>query len=178
MKIEHISHGFIKQTIRQAMQEIIGKTSIGDFLGKSKIETVEKIEILLKERLKQYGFDIKQFTINEVRPPERVIESISQKNIMEQDALKAQNELLKIQYESKQRVVRAKGKAIAILTEAQAQAKSNQILTQSITETLVNYKTIEKWDGNLPSVSTGKGSSGVVPFINVTPTKKVETKAE
>lgn len=163
--IENISHGFVKQAIRQAMQEVIGKVSIGEFLGRGKYDTVLKIESLLKERLKTYGFDIRQFTINEIRPPEKVIESISQKNIMEQDALKARNQLDKIKYEADQNIAKAKGKAKAILVESQAQAKANQILTQSITETLVNYKAIERWDGNLPSITTGNG--GAVPLINM-----------
>lgn len=173
--IEFIGHGFVKQAIRQAMQEIIGKIAIGEFLGKGKYDAVLKVENLLKERLQIYGFDVRQFTINEIRPPEKVIESISQKNIMEQDALKAQNELAKIKYEADQNIARARGKAKAILAESQAQAKANQILTQSITETLVNYKAIEKWDGNLPSITTGNG--GAVPLINVQLPAKAEPVA-
>lgn len=164
--IDHISHGYIKQTIRQAMQEVMGKMAITDFLGKAKAEAVNKVEDLLVQRLKQYGFDIKQFTINEIRAPELVINAISQKNVMEQDALKAQNELLKIKYEAQQKVELSKGQSQALLMEAQAQAKANNILTQSINNTLVEYKAIDKWDGNMPTVSTGK-SGGAVPLINM-----------
>ena len=78
---------------------------------------------------------------------------------MEQEALRAQNELVKYQYEAQQKVERAKGKAKAILLEAQSQAQANQILTSSISDTLVKYKSVEKWDGFLPSVSTSKSSS-------------------
>ncbi|MFN8674039.1 MAG: prohibitin family protein [Candidatus Sericytochromatia bacterium] len=157
--IDSITHGFVKQTIRQSMQEIIGKTSISDFLGKNKADAVQKIEEDLKIRLSQYGFEVKQFTINWIRPPQAVIEAISQKNIMEQEALKAQNELVKFQYEAQQKAEKAKGKAKAILIEAEAQAKANKILSNSISETLVKYKSIEKWDGLLPTVSTGKGNN-------------------
>ncbi|RYE40152.1 MAG: hypothetical protein EOP48_24985 [Sphingobacteriales bacterium] len=41
--IENISHGYIKQSIRQAMQEVIGKMTITDFLGKGKADTVDKV---------------------------------------------------------------------------------------------------------------------------------------
>lgn len=163
--IERISHGYIKQTIRQAMQEVMGKMPITDFLGKGKAEAVNKIQDLLSIRLKQYGFDIKQFTINETRAPALVIEAISQKNVMEQDALKAQNELLKIKYEAQQKIELSKGQSQALLLEAQAQAKANNILTQSINNTLVEYKAIDKWDGNMPTVSTKGG--GAVPLINM-----------
>ncbi len=167
--IENISHGYIKQSIRQAMQEVIGKMTITEFLGRGKADTVFKVKDILSQRLKQYGFNIKQFTINEIRPPQLVIDAISQKNIMEQEALQAQNELLKIKYETQQRVELSKGQAKAILIEAQAQAKSNNILTQSINSNLVEYKAINKWDGNLPSVS----SKGAIPIINMTIPKSV-----
>jgi regulator of protease activity HflC (stomatin/prohibitin superfamily) len=163
--IENISHGFIRQTVRQVMQEVVGKMNIADFLGKNKAEAVTKIEAALQTRLKQYGFNIKQFTLNEIRPPESVIQAIEQKNIMGQDALRAQNELLKVKYEAQQRIEKAKGGAKAILEIAQAQAKANIILSQSITDTLVQYKSIEKWDGYMPTVSTKGG--GAVPLINL-----------
>ncbi len=173
--IENISHGFIRQTIRQAMQEVVGKMAIADFLGRYKAEAVSKIEEALQLRLKQYGFNIKQFTLNEIRPPESVIQAIEQKNIMGQDALRAQNELLKVKYEAQQRIEKAKGGAKSILEIAQAQAKANNILSQSITETLVQYKSIEKWDGNMPTVSTKGG--GAVPLININlPEKEVREK--
>lgn len=168
--IDHISHGYIKQTIRQAMQEVMGKMAVTDFLGKGKADAVNKIQELLGLRLKQYGFDIKQFTINETRAPVLVIEAISQKNVMEQDALKAENELLKIKYEAQQKVELSKGQSQAILLEAQSQAKANNILTQSINNTLVEYKAIDKWDGNMPTVSTQGG--GAVPLININLTQK------
>ncbi len=164
--IENISHGFIKQTIRQAMQEVIGKMAITEFLGKNKADAVATVEANLQQRLKQYGFNIEQFTINEIRPPQLVIDAISQKNVMEQDALRAQNELAKIKYESMQKIEISKGKSKALLMEAQAQAKSNIILAHSITDTLVEYRAIEKWDGDMPRVATGKGN-GAVPLINM-----------
>lgn len=168
-----ISHGFVKQTIRQAMQEIVGNMNISDFLGKSKADAVSKIENTLQERLKQYGFTIKQFTLNEIRPPQLVIDAISQKNIMNQEALMAENKLSKVEYEAQQNIARAKGKAQAIIEVAQAQAKANIILNQSINDTLVKYKAIEKWNGNLPSVST----KGAVPLINIpAPGKQQETE--
>lgn len=174
--IENISHGYIKQSIRQAMQEVIGKMTITDFLGKGKADTVDKVKDLLSQRLKQYGFIIKQFTINEIRPPQLVIDAISQKNVMEQEALKAQNELLKIRYEAQQKIELSKGQSKALLMEAQAQAKANNILTQSISGDLVEYRAIEKWDGNMPTVSTNKG--GALPLININVPERIKPTAE
>src|ERR1700741_4181653 len=89
--IESIQHGYVKQAIRQALQEVVGSEEIADILGPKKAETVMLTQRLLSERLQQYGFIVKQFTINEIRAPQAVMEAISIKNVMQQQALTAQN---------------------------------------------------------------------------------------
>jgi len=160
--INLITHGFVKQTIRQVMQEIVGHTEIVNFLGKDKAAVVTAIQEDLQKRLGQYGFVIKQFTMNEIRAPESIVTAIEAKNTMAQDALRAQNELQKIQFESQQKVIQADGDAKATLTRAQSQAESNRLLAESITPTLVEYRRIEKWDGVMPQVM---GSAN--PFVTL-----------
>jgi hypothetical protein len=55
-----------------------------------------------------------------------------------------------------------KGEAESILVVAQGQAKPNDALSRSISPILVQYKSIEKWNGILPQVS-----GGAVPFIDL-----------
>jgi len=159
-EIEQITHGFIKQTVRQVMQEIVGKVNVADFLGKDK--AVNQIENLLGTKLLQYGFTIKQFTLNEIRAPESVINAISQKNIMEQEALMAENKLLKVKYEAMQKIEQARGKSESILIYAQAQSEANKILSSSINDNLVKYKEIEKWDGNLPKYNINNKTQALI----------------
>lgn len=161
-EIEQITHGFIKQIIRQVMQEVIGKINVSDFLGKDKDKAVNQIEELLSKKLFDYGFFIKQFTLNEIRAPESVINAISQKNIMEQEALMAENKLLKVKYEAMQKIEQAKGKSESILIYAKAQAEANKILSSSINENLVKYKEIEKWDGNLPRFNINNKTQALI----------------
>jgi regulator of protease activity HflC (stomatin/prohibitin superfamily) len=160
--IEMITHGFVKQTIRQALQEVVGRTEIVNFLGKDKAEVVQAAQDDIQKRLGIYGFEVKQFTINEVRAPESIVVAIESKNAMAQEALRAQNELQKKQFESQQKIIEAEGDAKSILTRAQAQADANKLLSQSLTNELVEYKRIEKWNGQLPQVS-----GGGTPFINL-----------
>jgi regulator of protease activity HflC (stomatin/prohibitin superfamily) len=96
---------------------------------------------------------VKQFTINEHRAPPAVIEAINQKNVMQQQALTAQNELQKNQFQASGDSIKAAGRAKAILTEAEAQAKANLLLAQSITATLVQYEMAKRWNGQMPQVS-------------------------
>jgi hypothetical protein len=41
------------------------------------------------------------------------------------------------------------------MAEAEAQARANQLLSQSITPTLVQYELTKKWNGQMPQVTGG-----------------------
>lgn len=160
--IEMITHGFVKQSIRQALQEVVGRTEIVNFLGKEKALVVKQTQDDIQKHLGEYGFLVKQFTLNEVRAPESIVKAIEAKNTMAQEALRAQNEMQKKQFEAQQKVIEAEGDAKSTLTRAKAQAESNQLLAASITPTLVEYRRIEKWNGQLPQVT-----GGATPFLNL-----------
>lgn len=159
--ITKITNGYVKQTIRQVMQQIIGTIEVADFLGKSKSTVVNTVQRELETRLSPYGFVIKQFTINEIRPPESVLAAIEKKNIMAQEALRSKNQLKKVEFEAQHAVAEAYGKAESILTEAKAQSEANKILSKSISPSLVRYKAIEKWSGKMPEVGSIQ-----LPFTN------------
>lgn len=153
--ITSIQHGYLKQSIRQALQEVVGSENIADMLGPKKAEVVGRAQALISQRLSQYGFVVKQFTINEIRAPQAVMEAINTKNVMQQQALTAQNELQKNMYQAQGDSIKAAGRAKAILAEAQAQATANTLLSQSITPTLVQYEMTKKWNGQMPQVTGG-----------------------
>jgi len=84
--------------------------------------------------------------------------AIEQKQIAEQSALKAKNDLDRIKIESEERVNQAQAEAQAIQIQAQA-------IQQQGGEAYVQLQAIDKWDGRLP---TQMLSGGTVPFINLT----------
>lgn len=151
--IDAIQHGYVKQSIRQALQEVVGNEEIAAVIGPKKADAVNHTQRLLSERLAQYGMVVKQFTINELRAPPSVIEAINQKNVMQQQALTAQNELQKNQFQAQGDSIKAAGQAKAILSLAEAQSKANEMLSRSVTANLVQYEMAKKWDGKMPQVS-------------------------
>ena len=153
--INQITHGFVKQTIRQALQEVVGTEPVADVIGPKKAEATNRVRTLISQRLQPMGFDVRQFTINELRAPPAVMDAINQKNVMQQQALTAQNELQKNTFNAQGDSIKAAGRAKAITAEAEAQAKANELLSRSITPTLVQYQIANKWDGKLPTYSGG-----------------------
>ena len=151
--ISSIQHTYVKQTIRQALQEVIGNEEIAAVIGPKKAEAVNEAQKRIAAELARYGFVVRQFTINELRAPDAVIQAINQKNVMQQQALTAQNELQKNQFQAQGDSIKAAGRAKAILTEAEAQARANELLSRSITGTLVQYEMAKRWNGQMPQVS-------------------------
>jgi len=96
---------------------------------------------------------------------ERAIEAkqVAQQQVETQRQVLAQREI-----EAQQKVATAKGEAESILVVAQGQAKANEALARSISPILVQYKSIEKWNGILPQVS-----GAAMPFIDLAKPEKL-----
>jgi len=90
---------------------------------------------------------------------EKAIEAkqVAQQQVETQRQILAQREI-----EAQQKIATAKGEAESILVVAQGQAKANDALSRSISPILVQYKSIEKWNGILPQVS-----GGAIPLIDL-----------
>jgi regulator of protease activity HflC (stomatin/prohibitin superfamily) len=160
--VQTIEHSYVKQAIRQALQEVVGSEAIADIIGPKKAEVTTRVAQLLEQRLSIYGIQVKQLTINELRAPQAVIEAINQKNVMQQQALTSENELQKNKFQAQGDSIKAAGRAKAILTEAEAQSKANRLLSESITPTLVQYEMAKRWNGQMPQVS-----GGALPMIQL-----------
>lgn len=68
----------------------------------------------------------------------------------------------KAEIDKERTIIDASVNAERTIIEAESQAKSNQLLNQSITQTLVNYEWVNKWNGEMP-----KYSGGGTPLITI-----------
>ena len=53
-----------------------------------------------------------------------------------------------------------------IISEAEAKAEANRILSESLTDEVLKQQMYEKWDGKLPEVMTGSDNGVIVDFSN------------
>ena len=167
--VQTMSHGYIRQAIRQSLQEVVGNEEIAAILGPKKAEVVTRTQANLQKRLDPYGIDVRQFTLNEFRAPKAVMDAISLKNVMQQQALTAQNELQKNTFQAQGDSIKAVGRAKAIMAEAEAQSRANDLLSKSITSTLVQYEMAKRWNGQMPQVT-----GGAMPMLQLPGTKNPE----
>ncbi len=167
--VQTIAHGYIRQAIRQSLQEVVGNEEIAAILGPKKAEVVTRSQANLQKRLDPYGIEVRQFTLNEFRAPKAVMDAISLKNVMQQQALTAQNELQKNTFQAQGDSIKAVGRAKAIMAEAEAQSRANELLSRSITSTLVQYEMAKRWNGQMPQVT-----GGAMPMLQLPGSKSPE----
>lgn len=83
--------------------------------------------------------------------------AVEEKMIAEQKQLKAE-------YENQTKVAQAQANAEAKLIAAEAEATANEMLEKSLTEKIIQQMYIEKWNGVMPGVVAGDGSTMMLPI--------------
>jgi regulator of protease activity HflC (stomatin/prohibitin superfamily) len=176
---QELGLGYSEKIIQPAVQEVV-KSSTAQFTADeliTKRELVkENIENTLKERLATMNIIVEAISITNFDFSPEFNAVIEQKVTAQQSALKAENDLVRIKVEKEQTITRAqaeaestKAKADAeaykIVAEADANAYALKVINEQLarSDKLINYKAIEKWNGQVPTYS----GNGLIPFMNV-----------
>lgn len=121
----------------------------------SKREEFERVtEDYLREVLAKENFELGEMTSG-LKYPATLEASITAKNQAVQEALRIENEVAAIEAEAKKRIAEANGEATALKIKADGEAYYNRTVSASLSNTLVQMKALEKWDGKTPIVSGG-----------------------
>ena len=83
---------------------------------------------------------------------------------MEQNA-EAQRKLIEVEAVAEAAKIKADADAYAARVKAEAEAEANEKISASISALYNEYKEIEKWNGELPQIVSGDGSS-VLPILD------------
>ncbi len=143
------------------VKEVVPTYPIGEILPKRE-EIRKRAMIKLGENLARYHIIVDDIYFANIRFSPGYEGAIEAKQVAQQQVETQKQVLSQREIEAQQKVATAKGEAESILVVAQGQAKANDVLSRSISPILVQYKSIEKWNGILPQVS-----GGAVPLINL-----------
>lgn len=165
--ISEIESTFVRRTIITVAQNAAGQMSLTGIISEDRGELQTRIQHNLHEEMSKMGFVVDKVNLGASHLPPTIEEQLQQKMAAQQQAQQAEYELQRQQTLAKARVAEAEGVAQATLVQARAQAEANRALQESLTPLLVESKSIEKWNGELPQVT-----SGGVPFLNITPRSK------
>lgn len=143
----------------------------------------DEVKTALELKLKDYGIYIEKFNIVNFDFSEEFNSAIEAKQVAEQNLLKTETEQKQVkviaQTDADKKIITAKAEAEAILAQAQAQADANKLLEESLSDKVIAYEQIQKWDGVMPKV-TG-GTSGLminVPLEENNSASQADTSAE
>ncbi|MBP1907284.1 regulator of protease activity HflC (stomatin/prohibitin superfamily) [Paenibacillus turicensis] len=156
-----IGANFDTVIINPAIQEII-KEVTAKYQAEELISLRDKVAGEINEdltkRLATYNLVVNEINIVNFNFSDAFNQSIEAKQVAQQQALKASNDLKRIEIEAKQKVA-----------QAQAEAEALKLKKQEVTPELVQLKQIEvqekaleKWDGKLPQVT-----GGATPFVDI-----------
>lgn len=140
----------IVRNVRSTVRDVIGQVSL-DMLNKNRAMYEEKIKGILNTILAKQGISITTFQIQNIGVPAAINDAVLAKETAKQNAEKAKFQVLQANAEAEVEVAKAKGLA-----------QANDILANSLTDRLVQYKQLEisrlqaeKWNGAMPTTVAG-----------------------
>ena len=166
--------------LRPVIQEDL-KATTAKFTAEELITTraalVQKLAEKLRESLQPYGIYVQTVNFVDFQFSKAFSEAIEAKVTAEQDALKAKNILVRIQYEAQQKIIQAEAdknatiiaaeadarrveisalaEAFRVTTEANATAEAIQMITDQMTPEYAQYLHLMQWDGKYPTTMLG-----------------------
>ncbi|MGC3981573.1 MAG: prohibitin family protein [Steroidobacteraceae bacterium] len=149
-----VENKIIDPRIQEVVKSVVARFSAEELLTKRE-DVKTEIAAGLRSSLTGYNIIMEDIQITNFAFSHAFDAAIEAKQTAEQNALKAKNDLERIKVEAQQKIALAEAEARTIQIQAQA------IKEQGGAE-YVQLKAIEKWNGELPQVS-----SGAVPFINL-----------
>lgn len=159
---KNVGMGFEEVLITPAVNEVL-KAVTAKYTAVELVSSRAEVSMLLddglNEKLNAYGIFINELNIINWDFSEEYINAVEAKQVAEQNLIKTRTEqeqaLVIANTEAQKRVIAAEAEANEIKVLAQANAESNRIITESISELLIKYQTVAKWDGKLPTVMSG-----------------------
>ena len=155
--------------IQPAVQEVV-KAATAQYTAEELItrraDVKMKIDELLAPRLLEKRIILETTSITNFDFSAEFNKAIEAKVTAQQTALKAENDLTRIKVEKEQTITQAEAIAQSVRLKADAEAYSLQVIREQLEKNnaLIQYKSIEKWNGNLPIYMMGNTPT---PFIQI-----------
>ncbi|MGK3977794.1 prohibitin family protein [Sorangium sp. So ce118] len=158
---------YIRNAVRESFNAVASTMPVQEIYGSGKTKLIQDVTKELAQVLDKDGIRIDQLTINgALRLPENVAAAINQAMEATQKSIQAENRVRQVRAEADQAIAtargaaesareRARGEADALLIRARAEAKANTIIRLSATQSVLQYRALERWNGRLPAMNQG-----------------------
>lgn len=144
--------------VQESMKSISAKYTAEELITE-RAAVGEEIKSTLSEKVSSYGITIDKFNIVNFDFSAEFNQAIEAKQVAEQNLLKTKTEqeeqIVIAEAEAQKKKIAAEAEAQATLTTAEAEAQANQKIAASLTDSVVEYQKIQKWNGELPYATGG-----------------------
>jgi len=154
----------IQPAIEETVKQVTANYNAEELITKRPLVKSD-IEDAIRERLNQFDIVTEVISITDFEFSILFNKAIESKVEAEQNALRAENDLRRIQVEAQQHEATAEGLAAANIAEARGEAEAIAIINQALAQNpnYFEWLKIQAWDGTLPLV-VGEGGT---PFIQI-----------
>lgn len=168
--IEEISDVYLRNMVRDSLNDVGSKKDIESVYGVGKAEIIEAVQTKVTNQVKDIGIVVEKiYLVGQMEPPANVKQAINLKIEATQKTAQRENEVAQSKAEADKKIEEARGEAESKLLVAKAEAESIKLKGDALKDNpkLADLSAIEKWDGHLPVYSMGNST----PFVNI-PTSK------
>jgi len=159
---KEVGLGYEDVLITPAINEVL-KAVTANYTAQQLVSTRGEVSVLLDEslnaKLNEYGIYVDDLNIINWDFSEEYISAIEAKQVAEQNLIKTRTEqeqaLVIANTEAQKQVIAAQAEADKIKLLADATASSNETIALSLSDILIRYELLQKWDGQLPKVTGG-----------------------
>lgn len=156
LPIKDVEQGWLKNAIVGAVNDVANTWEVDSIFGhRQGFEAAIVAECNV--RLSKW-FSVSQMRSN-IIPPEALQEAIVAKTRSVQQAEASIQQALAAEADGKRKVAIARADSAETIINASAKARAMELTQQKLTPLFVEYKKIEKWDGQLPSTVAGNAGS-------------------
>ena len=154
----------IQPAIEETVKQVTANYNAEELITKRPL-VKQDIESSIRDRLNKFEVVTEVISITDFEFSPLFAQAIESKVEAEQNALKAENDLRRIEVEARQREANAIGLANANIAEAKGEAEAIGIINKALSENpnYLEWLKTQAWDGKLPLV-VGEGGT---PFIQI-----------
>lgn len=154
----------IQPAIEETVKQVTANYNAEELITKRPLVKAD-IESSIRDRLNQFDVVTEVISITDFEFSPLFAQAIESKVEAEQNALRAENDLKRIEVEAKQREANAIGLANANIAEAKGEAEAIAIINKALAENpnYLEWLKTQAWDGKLPLVV----GAGGTPFIQI-----------
>ncbi len=171
----------VRPVSRAAIRNAVSQFGVEELVSTKRGELEQAIRTEIETKLKANNVIMSDFLMRNIRFSDEYAAAVEQKQVAEQQAQQAKFVVESKKQEAEQArqtaqgqadaaVIASKGAAEARLIQAKAEAEANQLLSQSLTPTLLQYQYILKLAPGVQTIFVPSGNQFILPLPDTTTT--------